>query len=129
MGVTLSPVDAEGRTPVRLAMDMDLLETVKLLADSGADVFIAARDGRNTAEISLLKGEDAVRALFSGRAINSKDSSGNTILHYAARQGDTAIISQLLSLGAFREARNIAAESPADIALRWNHRNAAALLN
>ena len=129
LGVRLSPVDAEGRTPIRLAVEMNLLETARLLADSGSDVFIAARDGRSAAELSLLKGEDAVRALFSGRAITSRDLSGNTILHHAARHGNTNIISQLLSLGAFTEVRNIAAESPADIALRWNHPGAAAMLN
>ena len=129
LGVRLTPVDAEGRNPVRLAVEMGLWETARILADSGADVFTAARDGRSAAEISLAKGEDAIRTLFSGRAINSRDLSGNTILHHAAQHGDTLIISQLLSLGAFREARNIAAESPVDIALRWNHLAAAAMLN
>jgi len=128
MGVRLSPVDAEGRTPVRLAVEMNQLETARLLANSGADVFIAARDGRNAAEVALTSGENAVRALFSGGAISARDISGNTILHFAARDGDTAIISQLLSLGAAAQIRNIAAESPADIALRWNNHAAAALL-
>ncbi|MCL2373949.1 MAG: ankyrin repeat domain-containing protein [Treponema sp.] len=128
MGVSLSLVDAEGRTPIRLAIDMNQLETARLLADSGADVFAAARDGRNAAEVALAHGEHAVRALFSGRAINSRDISGNTILHFAAQRGDAAIISQLLALGAFAQSRNIAAESPADIARRWNHHAAAALL-
>jgi len=128
-GVRLSSVDADGRTPVRLAVEMNLLDIARLLSDSGSDVFLAARDGRSAAEMSLVKGEDAVRALFSGRAINARDLSGNTILHHAARHGNTAIISQLLSLGAFKELRNTAAESPADIALRWNNPGAAALLN
>jgi hypothetical protein len=38
-------------------------------------------------------------------------------------------ISLLLELGANKSVRNIAAESPADIAMRWNHRENAALLN
>lgn len=129
LGAGMSAVDAEGRTPVRLAVEMRLWDAARLLADSGADVFIAARDGRSAADLSLVQGETAVRALFSGQAINSRDLSGNTILHYAARQGNAAVVSQLLSLGAFRGALNIAAESPADIALRWNHHEAAALLN
>jgi len=53
LGVRLSPVDAEGRIPARLAVDLDQWETAKFLADSGADVFITARDGKNAAEISL----------------------------------------------------------------------------
>ncbi|MCL2231659.1 MAG: ankyrin repeat domain-containing protein, partial [Treponema sp.] len=129
LGPRLSSVDADGRTPVRLALEMNMLDAARFLSDAGSDVFIVGRDGRSAAEISLAKGEDAVRALFSGRAINARDLSGNTILHHAARHGNTAIITQLLSLGAFREVRNTAAERPADIALRWNHPGAAALLN
>jgi len=129
MGARMSPVDAEGRTPVRLAVEMQLWDHARSLADSGSDVFLAARDGRSAAEVSLGMGDPAIRALFSGGAINLRDSAGNTILHYAARHGDTAVISQLLSMGAFREAQNIAAERPFDIALRWNHLAAAAILN
>jgi hypothetical protein len=128
-GARMSSVDAEGRTPLRLAVDLDEMETAKLLADSGADVFVTARDGRNSAEIALAKGESAVLALFSGRAMYTSDSTGNTILHYAARLGEPSMISLLLSLGAQKDARNIAAESPAEIALRWRHTEAAALLN
>lgn len=129
MGGRLSSVDSEGRTPLRLAVELNSWGTAQFLADSGADVFIAARDGRNAAEVALNNGDTAVRALFSGRAINSRDASGNTVLHYAARHGDTEIISLLLSLGAQRQVRNIAAESPAEIALRWRHNEAAVLLN
>jgi ankyrin repeat protein len=129
LGARQSTVDAEGRTPLRLATDMDLIETAQLLADSGSDVFFAARDGKTAADIALVKGENMVRALFSGRAISSKDSSGNTILHYAARHGDAEMISLLLSMGANKTERNISAESPADIAIRWRNQEAAALLN
>ena len=129
MGVRLSPADSEGRTPVRLAVDMNQWESAKFLADSGSDLFIAARDGKTTAEITLSKGEPGIRSLFSGGALNAKDPSGNTILHYAARQGNTATISLLLSMGAKKETRNITDERPLDIALRWNHQDAAALLN
>jgi hypothetical protein len=128
LGAGLASVDMEGRNPVRLAVDMDLWEIAKLLADSGADIFTVAQDGKTTAEVSLSKGETAVRAVFSGNAININDPWGNTILHFAARHGDANIITLLLSLGAFKEARNIAAESPADIAARWNHSEAVALL-
>ena len=128
LGARSSSLDFEGRTPLRLALELAQFDTAKLLADSGSDVFISARDGRSAAELALEMGEAAVRALFTGRAIYSRDSSGNTILHYAARNGNTAVISLLMSLGAGRDIRNIAAESPADIAMRWNHRDAAALL-
>jgi len=129
LGARQSMVDAEGRTALRLAVDLDQLQTAQLLANSGGNVFAAARDGKTPAEAALLKGEDAVRALFSGAAINARDSSGNTILHYAAKQGNASLVSLLISLGANKAVRNIASESPADIALRWRNNEAAALLN
>ena len=129
LGARPSAIDSEGKTPLRLALDLELWETSRLLSEGGSDVFIAARDGRSPAEISLQKGGQAIRAVFSGRAIHSNDSSGNTILHYAARHGDSGVIAELLNMGANRYVRNISSESPADIALRWNNRDAAALLN
>jgi ankyrin repeat protein len=129
LGARQSMVDAEGRTALRLAMDLGLLETAQLLANSGGDVFAAARDGKTPVEAALSKGADAVRALFSGAAINARDSSGNTPLHYAAKQGDASLVSLLISLGANKTVKNITAETPADIALRWRKHEAAALLN
>jgi ankyrin repeat protein len=129
-GARQSAVDSNGRTPLRLAVDMGAWESAKLLADSGgSDPFSAAGDGKTPAEIALAKGPDGVYALFSGKAINARDASGNTILHYAARQGKPDIISLLLELGANKSLKNIAAESPADIARRWNHLENMALLN
>ena len=129
LGARQNSVDSEGRTPLRVALDLNRLETARLLADSGSDVFYAARDGKTPADISLAGGEATVNALFTGSSINSKDPLGNTILHYAARYGDPKMVSLLLSLGAQKEIKNIAAESPAEIALRWRHPEAAALLN
>jgi ankyrin repeat protein len=129
MGARQTMVDSEGRTALRLAVDLDLLETAQLLANSGGDVFAAARDDKTPAEVALSKGADAVRAIFSGSAISARDSSGNTVLHYAAKQGDASLVSLLISMNANKAIKNIAAESPADIALRWRNQEAAALLN
>jgi ankyrin repeat protein len=128
-GTRLSAVDSNGRIPLRLAADMSEWELASMLADAGSDPFLAAVDGKTPGEIVIGRGGDAIRSVFSGRAINAKDGSGNTILHYAARMGKPETITLLLELGAAKNARNIAAESPADIALRWNNRENAALLN
>jgi ankyrin repeat protein len=128
-GTRLGAVDSNGRIPLRLAADMNEWELAKVLADAGSDPFSAAVDNKTTGEIAISRGGDAIRSVFSGRAINAKDSSGNTILHYAARMGRPEAISLLLELGAVKSAKNIAAESPADIAVRWNNRENAALLN
>jgi ankyrin repeat protein len=129
LGARQTMVDAEGRTALRLALDLGQLATARLLANSGSDVFAAARDEKTPVEVALDKGEDTVRELFSGSAINAKDPSGNTALHYAAKHGDANLVNLLISLGANKAVKNIAAESPADIALRWGNNAAATLLN
>jgi len=127
-GARLNAVDYNGKTPLRIAVDSNLLEAAKTLADAGADPFIAAVDNKTPAEISFSMGAECIRALFSGRAINSRDSSENTILHFAARFGTPEAIRLLLELGANKTIRNISSELPADIALRWNKRENAEIL-
>jgi len=127
-GARLNAVDSNGKTPLRLAVDFDLLEAAKILSDSGADPFIAAVDNKTPAEISFSRGNECIRAIFSGRAINSRDSSENTILHFAARYGTPQAIRLLLELGANKTIRNISSELPADIAIRWNRRENADVL-
>jgi ankyrin repeat protein len=119
-GARINAIDRNGKTPLRLAVDLNQWESAKILADSGADPFIAAVDNKTAAEISFGKGEEGIRSLFSGRAINSRDSSQNTILHIAARYGNPGAILILLDLGANKTIRNISSEAPYDIALRWN---------
>jgi ankyrin repeat protein len=128
-GTRLNTVDFDGRTPLRLAIDKNAWELAKVLADAGADVFLTAVDGKSSADVVLAKGNEAIRAVFSGRAINAKDSSGNTILHYAAKLNRPNAINVLLELGANKSVRNTASESPADVAVRWNNRENAVLLN
>jgi ankyrin repeat protein len=129
LGAQVSSVDANGKTPLRLALEQNKWDQAKLLADMGSNVFFTAGDGKSPAEIAITKGQPAINALFSGRAITARDPMGNTILHYAARTATPAIVSLLIDLGANKTARNISAESPGDIALKWRRMDIAALLN
>jgi ankyrin repeat protein len=124
----MSAVDKEGRTPLRLALDMNSYGEAKVLADAGSDVFVPATDGVTPAEEALKEGADAINAVFSGGAIAARDGTGNTILHYAAKFGDAQAVRSLISLGADKSVRNIAGESPAEIARRWNNADAATVL-
>jgi ankyrin repeat protein len=128
-GGRVSGIDAEGRTPLRIAVDTNNWEGARILAEAGSDPFAVSGDGKAPGVIALSKGRDAVRAIFSGRAIVARDRTGNTILHYAAQYGNAELITLLLDLGANKNTRNIAAESPADIARRWNHPEITAMLN
>jgi ankyrin repeat protein len=129
MGVRLTAIDSNGRIPMRLATDMKKWDMAKILADAGSDPFSTAVDNKTPAEVTIAGGSQAIRTVFSGRAISAKDASGNTILHYAARMGKPEAISTLLELGANKNTKNISAESPADVATRWNNKENAVLLN
>ena len=128
-GSRLDAVDFHGRIPLRLAADMGTWDLARVLANAGSDPFMAAVDEITPSEIAIASGRLAIESVFSGRAIHARDSSGNTVLHYAARMGRPEAISLLLGLGADVSARNISEESPADIAMRWNNHENAALLN
>jgi ankyrin repeat protein len=128
-GGRVSGVDAEGRTPLRIAVDQNNWEAARILAEAGSDPFAAGGDGKTPGTIALTRGREPVRAIFSGRAIVARDKAGNTILHYAAQYGKTEIIALLLDLGANKNIRNITSESPADIAQRWNHPEITEMLN
>jgi ankyrin repeat protein len=127
-GPRLNAVDSDGRTPLRLAVDRNAWPLARDLTEAGSDVFSLAKDNRTPAETAFAKGRDAVEALFSGKALNARDPSGNTALHYAARTGNLELIHYLLDLGCAKETRNFAGESPADTALRRRHTEAASLL-
>ena len=128
-GARLSAVDFNGRIPLRLAVDMNAWDIAKVLADAGSDPFMAAVDEITPGEIAIANGRLGIESIFSGMAIDARDSSGNTVLHHAARMGRPDAIRLLLGLGADVSVRNISMESPADIALRWNNHENAALLN
>jgi ankyrin repeat protein len=128
-GARLSPVDSEGRCPLRLAVDQESWELAKILTEAGADPFVVAGDGMTPAELVIMQGSAPVRTVFSGKAIGARDSSGNTILHYAARNGSPETIAVLLQLGANKSIKNISAESPADIAKRWERTDTLSMLN
>jgi ankyrin repeat protein len=114
-------VDMEGRTALRYAVDRGNWGAANFLANNGADVFSLARDGKTPADVTLAANNmDAVRAVFGGNAISTRDSSGNTILHYAARVSSQSVVSLLIELGADKSARNTSGDRPADIAQRWN---------
>ena len=127
-GPSINAVDNNGQTPLRIAVDLGLLEQAKILADEGADPFFVAVDNKSPADIAFEKGVEYVRAIFSGRGVNARDNSSNTVLHIAARYGTPQIIETLLELGANKTIRNIASELPVDIALRWNRFENAELL-
>lgn len=129
LGARVSDIDAEGQTPLRLAINLEVWDQARLLADAGSDVYAIAADGESPASLAMKKGSIAVKAVFDGRAINSKDTLGNSVLHYAARFASPEVVTLLIDLGANKNTRNAANESPVDIARRWNKDDVSVLLS
>ncbi len=64
----------------------------------------------------------AIEAMLDkGLAANWRDDDGNTLLHHAARMGDTLFTDKLLAKGALANTRNAQLETPAEIASQWGH--------
>lgn len=127
-GGRVNAVDAEGRTPLRVAVDNSAWNISQFLIEKGANVFSSAADSKTPAGIALAKGNDAVKAFFTSAVINAQDPSGNTILHYAAQNSNSNMVSLLIELGANKNIKNIAGENPADIAERWKRRDVVTVL-
>ncbi|MDR2149731.1 MAG: ankyrin repeat domain-containing protein [Spirochaetaceae bacterium] len=120
--------DAQGRSALYLAVEQKRWDIAKLLVNAGANLFFTAGDGLSPADLALSQGNEAINALFNGKAINDKDLYGNTILHYVAQSGTAELASILLGFGADKSIKNIVGDRPADIALRWKQSAVEALL-
>ena len=115
----LSEPDSRGKTALHYALGTKRFDLVKILIEAGADPYVFSGADDSAAMMAIKMGKDAVTALFSGAAIISSDALDNTALHYAAGQTSTEMVQLLLDLGADRSAKNVAGETPADIAKRW----------
>jgi ankyrin repeat protein len=56
------------------------------------------------------------------------DLRGDGVLHYAAQIADSDTIRRLLSMGLDKSIKNVSGETPYDIAVRWEKRDVARLL-
>jgi ankyrin repeat protein len=73
---------------------------------------------------------DTVRVLLAkGKPdLEAAEESGATALHIAAGDGQVELVRLLLAAGADPAARNAEGRTPADVAAKANHADAAALL-
>jgi ankyrin repeat protein len=98
--------NADGNTPLHLALASNHLETAKLLIDAGADVDAADKDGRTPLQLALgLKDQAQARAaalalVNAGAKCDAPDARGMAPLHYAASSGDTGLVTAMIDHGA-----------------------------
>lgn len=113
--------DADGRTIMHWVATVDSTSVIYMLLDQGADLTLRDRDGRTPMHIAAFCRCPSVLTLLLDNAedynINSADSSGNTLLHLAARAGYGSIVSDLIHRGGLLvNKRNSFGETPLDCA-------------
>ncbi len=120
LGARISEPDAQGATPLHIALRSKRFDVTRLLIESGAEIFGNDINGDSPASMALTSGTESLQTILTPLVLNQMDVVGNTLLHFAAIKGNADIIKSLLALGAVKEALNIAGETPADLARRWN---------
>ena len=103
-------LDAYGCTPVVWAARNGYLETVKYLAELGADLEARGFGGLTPLHHACNQLRDDVLAhlLKSGANVNAVDENGNTPLHFAAERGVLEPLEALIAAGAPVGAANAA---------------------
>lgn len=147
-----APLDSRnklGETPLHEASQWGNAEKVRILLDHGAPVHAAMADGRTPLHCALAprlpwneldtieertaraveEALDVVKILlWKGARLDALDSHGDTPLHIAARNGHLSLVELLMKHGADLTIHNAQAESPAQAALKANHKAIGAML-
>jgi uncharacterized protein len=101
-GVPANVRDANGFTPLMVAVANDRVSAARALLDRGAEINARTRGGITSLMIGIINDRpDAVKLLLErGADINAQSGSGWTALSFAAWKGDDALVRVLLSHGA-----------------------------
>ena len=101
-GVPANVRDANGFTPLMIAVANDRVSAARALLDRGAEINARARGGITSLMLGIINDRlDAVTLLLErGADINAQSGSGWTALSFAAWKGDDALVRVLLSHGA-----------------------------
>lgn len=130
-GADTHVVDAYGFTP--------MLEAERHGAKAVARLLLAAEDpraftdqyGRNVLHLAAIYGHaELVRGLLSHEDVDvdSRDGAGRSAAHYAAREGDAAVLKMLVDAGADVKLRDYAKAAPLHYAARRDRVGAAGVL-
>ncbi|THZ22360.1 ankyrin [Aureobasidium pullulans] len=118
-GATCEP-DTSGRTELHEAIDGGCdVDILKLFVSKGVDVNAKDNAGiKGALHLAARRGEHAiVQVLIDAEAdMNIKSSSGQTLLHEAARGGSADVVRRFLAYGVDIEARNKDEQTPLAVA-------------
>jgi uncharacterized protein len=101
-GVPANVRDANGFTPLMVAVANERVPAARALLDRGAEINARTRGGITSLMIGIINDRpDAVKLLLErGADVNAQSGAGWTALTFAAWRGDDALVRVLLSHGA-----------------------------
>jgi ankyrin repeat protein len=119
-GIPVDVRNADGQTPLMLALKRDSVATVNMLLSLGADSAMRDASGSTPLHLAVYWGAmDCLKLLTgSAAAIDPRDYTGKTPLRDAVDKGEAAAVAFLLENGASPLARDNAGKTPLHAAVR-----------
>jgi ankyrin repeat protein len=116
--------DANGHTPLRIAVENDRLILAEMLLEAGADPDSKSPDGSSILAATVAKGDSPLVAklLAAGAKADGKMPSGEAMVPWAIRNGRLALARDLFSAGADPHQTDGAGNPLLHIAIRSGHR-------
>ena len=115
-------------TPLHTAFLSLNKNAVLILSAAGADIFSRNGDGNSPLSIAFSVGTDSLSWIVTAENKDVTDQYGNTPLHIAASYGNKDAVIYLMSIGISSEIKNLAGDTPADMARKQDHPELATLL-
>ena len=114
MGAAPDPVDPDGKTPLRYAVDSGDAASARELVLKGASVFLADKAGVSPLDAAIAKGFTG--SIVDRRSASARGSHGETPLHVAVDRLSLDAVKTILSLDPDLSARDSSGRTPLDAA-------------
>ena len=120
--------DKTGCSALLLAAKQNLVPLCTMLLEAGADPFCENNAGESMGSIMFSSNGELLTAVWSTVRVK-RDAAGNNAAHYAARYASAEMIEKILEdMKPLCSQKNLAGETPADVAIRWQRSEVAAVL-
>ncbi len=117
--------NADGQTALHVAVKSGHLETAREIAEAGAKMDLADKDGHTPIQLAMMLNDVPGARAMVLMLVNEKakpdqpDRTGRTPLHFAAANGDAALIDALLARGAKVDRAGPNARAPIHLAVAF----------